>query len=104
MRCGDKELALACDWAVGIGGALWSMGLELVQHLHAFRDHYARVFKDSTVVELGTGTGLVGTFAMCRWLGCIHAAEHTSNARMVVVLVELQAWQWLQCLSRLAWC
>src|SRR3546814_15822651 len=65
VRCGEKVLSFACDWGVGIGGARWSTGLELVQHFQMFPALYANVFRGKTVVELGTGTGLVGECVLC---------------------------------------
>lgn len=53
-------LKLACDWGVGIGGGLWSTGILLTQHLCKYAHLYDDVFKGKRVLELGSGTGLVG--------------------------------------------
>lgn len=57
---GRGVLSLECDWGVGIGGGLWSTGLLLTQHLCKHSALYDSVFKDKRILELGSGTGLVG--------------------------------------------
>lgn len=57
---GRGELNLACDWGVGIGGGLWSTGLLLIEHLCKHAALYDEVLKGKRVLELGSGTGLVG--------------------------------------------
>lgn len=51
---------LECDWGVGIGGGIWSTGRLLVQHLCKHAALYDGVFRGKRLLELGSGTGLVG--------------------------------------------
>lgn len=57
---GRGDLSLACDWGVGIGGGLWSTGLLLIEHLCTHAALYDEALRDRRVLELGSGTGLVG--------------------------------------------
>ena len=54
------ELKLACNWGIGIGGGLWSTGILLTEHLCKHAALYDEAFRDKRVLELGSGTGLVG--------------------------------------------
>lgn len=60
---GRGDLSLACDWGVGIGGGLWSTGLLLIEHLCTHAALYDEALRDRRVLELGSGTGLVGLAA-----------------------------------------
>lgn len=51
---------LKCDWSIGIGGSIWTSGLALVDYLERYRTQHLELFQDATIVELGSGTGLVG--------------------------------------------
>lgn len=53
-------LSLSCDWGVGIGGGLWSTGILLTEHLCKHAALYDELFANKRVLELGSGTGLVG--------------------------------------------
>ena len=57
---GRGVLKFECDWGVGIGGGLWSTGILLTQHLCKHAALYESVFRGKRVLELGSGTGLVG--------------------------------------------
>ena len=57
---GRGVLHFECDWGVGIGGGLWSTGILLTQHLCQHAALYDGVFRGKRVLELGSGTGLVG--------------------------------------------
>lgn len=57
---GRGVLEFECDWGVGIGGGLWSTGILLTQHLCKHAALYDSVFRGKRVLELGSGTGLVG--------------------------------------------
>ena len=57
---GRGVLKFECDWGVGIGGGLWSTGILLTQHLCKHAALYDSVFRGKRVLELGSGTGLVG--------------------------------------------
>lgn len=57
---GRGKLSLACNWGVGIGGGLWSTGLLLTEHLCNHAALYDDALRDRRVLELGSGTGLVG--------------------------------------------
>lgn len=57
---GRGVISLECDWAVGIGGGLWSTGLLLTEHLSKHASLYDDVFRGKRLLELGSGTGLVG--------------------------------------------
>lgn len=59
----NTEISLQIDWSQGIGGGLWTTGLQLCQHLTHHRDLYSHIFKGARVLELGSGTGLVGLAA-----------------------------------------
>lgn len=54
---GAHSVALRVDWGVGIGGKTWTCGERLCEHLASVR------WKDVSVLELGSGTGLVGLYA-----------------------------------------
>eukprot|EP00904_Undaria_pinnatifida_P005369 jgi/Undpi1/1962/HiC_scaffold_12.g05349.m1 len=60
---GRGVLHFECDWGVGIGGGLWSTGILLTQHLCQHAALYDGVFRGKRVLELGSGTGLVGVAA-----------------------------------------
>ncbi|CAM9172170.1 unnamed protein product, partial [Hapterophycus canaliculatus] len=60
---GRGVLSLECDWAVGIGGGLWSTGILLTEHLAKHGALYDNVFRGKRVLELGSGTGLAGLAA-----------------------------------------
>ncbi|CBJ26565.1 conserved unknown protein [Ectocarpus siliculosus] len=60
---GRGKLKLEVNWGVGIGGGLWSTGILLTEHLAKHAALYDRVFKGKRVLELGSGTGLVGLAA-----------------------------------------
>lgn len=57
---GRGKLKLEVNWGVGIGGGLWSTGILLTEHLAKHAALYDRVLKGKRVLELGSGTGLVG--------------------------------------------
>lgn len=57
---GRGVVTLACDWGVGIGGGVWSTGLLLAEHLSKHAALYDGVFGGKRLLELGSGTGLVG--------------------------------------------
>lgn len=57
---GRGVISLECDWGVGIGGGLWSTGLLLAEHLSKHATLYDDVFRGKRLLELGSGTGLVG--------------------------------------------
>ncbi|CAM9168985.1 unnamed protein product [Choristocarpus tenellus] len=57
------SLSLTCDWGVGIGGGLWSTGLLMTKHLCAYPSFYDNLLAGRRVLELGSGTGLVGLTA-----------------------------------------
>ena len=57
---GDKSLILQCDWKIGIGGSIWTNGLLMVNHLKESYEALTRKMANRTVLELGSGTGLVG--------------------------------------------
>ncbi|ETW01141.1 hypothetical protein H310_06747 [Aphanomyces invadans] len=52
-------IELECDWGVGIGGSLWTSGRLLVDYM-ARNTHEQKDLVGRTVLELGSGTGLVG--------------------------------------------
>ncbi|CAM9107865.1 unnamed protein product [Discosporangium mesarthrocarpum] len=54
------KLRLVCNWDVGIGGGLWSTGLLLTEHLCTHSSFYDKLLRGKRVLELGSGTGLVG--------------------------------------------
>ncbi|CAM9518721.1 unnamed protein product, partial [Chrysoparadoxa australica] len=60
---GRGSLSLTTDWDVGIGGGLWSTGVQLVEHFAMFPNLYLSILKGKRVLELGSGTGLVGLAA-----------------------------------------
>ncbi|CAM9096186.1 unnamed protein product [Ectocarpus sp. 4 AP-2014] len=60
---GRGKLKLEVNWGVGIGGGLWSTGILLTEHLAKHAALYDLVFKGKRVLELGSGTGLVGLAA-----------------------------------------
>jgi hypothetical protein len=53
------EVVLKVDWSSGIGGADWPAA-NLFCHIVANDLFYKTLFKDKSVVELGSGTGLGG--------------------------------------------
>ena len=57
-----QMLHLRCDWGVGIGGGLWTTGEHLCAHFREHAGSYARWLDGRRVLELGSGTGLVGLF------------------------------------------
>lgn len=57
---GRPAVSLECDWGVGIGGGVWSTGLLLAEHLSRHAALYDDVFRGKRLLELGSGTGLVG--------------------------------------------
>lgn len=57
---GRGTLHLLCNWGVGIGGGLWTTGLLLAQHFNDNSAVYDDVFRGKRILELGSGTGLVG--------------------------------------------
>lgn len=57
---GRGEVNLECDWGVGIGGGIWSTGRLLTEHLCKHAALYDGVFRGKRLLELGSGTGLVG--------------------------------------------
>lgn len=57
---GRGVVNLECDWGVGIGGGVWSTGLLLAEHLSKHEALYDDVFRGKRLLELGSGTGLVG--------------------------------------------
>lgn len=57
---GRDSVSLECDWGVGIGGSVWSTGLLLAEHLSEHAALYDGVFRGKRILELGSGTGLVG--------------------------------------------
>lgn len=57
---GRGALSLRCDWGVGIGGGLWNTGILLTEHLCRHAALYDGLFRGKRVLELGSGTGLVG--------------------------------------------
>lgn len=65
---GRGGLSLACDWGVGIGGGLWSTGLLLIEHLCKNATLYDGILRGKRVLELGSGTGLVGETTRSRHL------------------------------------
>eukprot|EP00903_Cladosiphon_okamuranus_P006221 g6112.t2 len=60
---GRDAVSLECDWGVGIGGSVWSTGLLLAEHLSRHAALYDGVFRGKRLLELGSGTGLVGLAA-----------------------------------------
>ena len=62
-------LRLGCDWGVGIGGGIWTTGLLLVEHMSEHSALYDDVFRGTRVLELGSGTGLVGEPSLLTWAG-----------------------------------
>lgn len=54
------KLRFATDWAVGIGGGLWSSGLLCLHFLARHQAAYRDMFRGASVLELGSGTGLAG--------------------------------------------
>jgi predicted nicotinamide N-methyase len=58
-------LDLECNWDVGIGGSLWTSGRLLVDYIHRNVDERMQLH-NKTILELGSGTGLVGlAMALC---------------------------------------
>ena len=61
VELGERAaVSLDCDWGVGIGGGVWSTGLLLAEHLSGHAALYDGVFRGKRLLELGSGTGLVG--------------------------------------------
>eukprot|EP00752_Nemacystus_decipiens_P012900 g11419.t1 len=60
---GRAAVSLECDWGVGIGGSVWSTGLLLTEHLSRHAELYDDVFRGKRLLELGSGTGVVGLAA-----------------------------------------
>ncbi|CAM9884417.1 unnamed protein product, partial [Phaeothamnion confervicola] len=56
-------LLLESSWSVGIGGSLWTSGLQIAEHMGMHGSFYDKLFKDARILELGCGTGLVGLAA-----------------------------------------
>lgn len=61
---GNQEFTILSDWNAGIGGGVWSSGLELCT---LFQDadksdnyDWNALFSNKNAVELGCGTGLIG--------------------------------------------
>lgn len=60
------QLLFECDWSVGIGGSVWTSGEILTSYFKRHREHLDTLFHGKRVVELGSGTGIVGlTCAAC---------------------------------------
>mmetsp|Transcript_39558 Transcript_39558/g.52155 ORF Transcript_39558/g.52155 Transcript_39558/m.52155 type:complete len:216 (+) Transcript_39558:179-826(+) len=59
------KLFLKCDWSVGIGGDLWTTGLSLCRHLELQKEFYLDFLRNKRIIELGSGTGLVGLYIGC---------------------------------------
>ena len=57
------DLVFDCSWDVGIGGNLWVAGLMLVNELDSRARYFRAWMKGKRVLELGSGTGLVGLAA-----------------------------------------
>lgn len=58
VKYAHENFKLVCDWNIGIGGDIWTSGILVVDYvLGAFNK---QEFKQSTVLELGSGTGFVG--------------------------------------------
>ena len=60
IKVGETELDFLCDWSVGIGGSLWTNGHLLVDHLQRRASYYAPLCHEKRILEVGSGTGLVG--------------------------------------------
>lgn len=60
VSLGRVSLKLARDPLVGTGGLLWPAGQVLANHLTRGDHRAGEIFKDKTVLELGSGTGVVG--------------------------------------------
>ena len=54
---------IVTDWAVGIGGGVWSACSLFCDHILGHRDFYAPRFAGKRILELGAGTGLAGILA-----------------------------------------
>nr|CCA16944.1 conserved unknown protein putative [Albugo laibachii Nc14] len=60
------HLSFECDWSVGIGGSVWTSGEILASYFKCHRDRLKTLFHGKRIVELGSGTGIVGlTCAAC---------------------------------------
>ncbi|EQC28606.1 hypothetical protein SDRG_13685 [Saprolegnia diclina VS20] len=60
----DDVIELSCNWGVGIGGSLWTSGRLMVDYFS--RNGRARQqLQGASVLELGSGTGLVGLALAC---------------------------------------
>ncbi|OQR97059.1 hypothetical protein ACHHYP_12716 [Achlya hypogyna] len=55
----DAIVELGCDWGVGIGGSLWTSGRLMVDYFSR-HEPARRQLAGARVLELGSGTGLVG--------------------------------------------
>lgn len=78
---GRGVLEFECDWGVGIGGGLWSTGILLTQHLCKHAALYDSVFRGKRVLELGSGTGLVGEASASVYstaVYCIYTAVYSA--------------------------
>jgi predicted nicotinamide N-methyase len=63
--CAGKELLLRCDTSAGIGGSLWNAGFLLMEHMQQHATFYEPLIKGKVIIELGSGTGLVGRTLLC---------------------------------------
>lgn len=81
---GRGVVKLECDWGVGIGGGVWSTGRLLAEHLCKHAALYDGVFRGKRLLELGSGTGLVGedikTFFLWRSSKVPHPSLRPANA------------------------
>ena len=78
-----QTLHLRCDWGVGIGGGLWTTGEHLCAHFREHAGSYARWLDGRRVLELGSGTGLLGI-----GLALTTACEAQSQSPVAVGAVE----------------
>jgi 2-polyprenyl-3-methyl-5-hydroxy-6-metoxy-1,4-benzoquinol methylase len=82
------SLRIRVDWDVGIGGDLWTTGLDLLQHMVKNARSYSKLMRGKNVLELGSGSGLVGLAAAYL---CSPASVHITDCKSHVEICQQNA-------------
>ncbi|KDO25906.1 hypothetical protein SPRG_08847 [Saprolegnia parasitica CBS 223.65] len=83
----DDVVELGCNWGVGIGGSLWTSGRLMVDYFS--RNVRARQqLQGASVLELGSGTGLVGLALACMGPASVVLTDLESHVAALQANVE----------------